>query len=105
MPLALLRTTPLSAVLLAACATEAAAPVEADEPQVAEVAEAPALTVNVLDCGKISISDLDAFSTAGDYAGQADEFGALCAFVCSAHAGYITGQNLLIDGGAYPGTC
>ena len=36
--------------------------------------------------------------------GQADEFGALCAFVCSAHAGYLTGQNLLIDGGAYPGT-
>src|SRR3990167_3023679 len=35
--------------------------------------------------------------------GQADEFGALCAFVCSAHAGYLTGQNLLIDGGAYPG--
>jgi len=78
MPLALLRTTPLSAVLLAACATEAAAPVEADEPQVAEVAEAPALTVNVLDCGKISISDLDAFSTAGDYAGQADEFTNTC---------------------------
>ena len=36
--------------------------------------------------------------------GTADEFGALCAFVCSAHAGYLTGQNLLIDGGAYPGT-
>ena len=36
--------------------------------------------------------------------GQPDEFGALCAFVCSAHGGYITGQNLLIDGGAYPGT-
>ncbi len=36
--------------------------------------------------------------------GQADEFGALCAFLCSAHASYITGQNLLIDGGAYPGT-
>jgi 3-oxoacyl-[acyl-carrier protein] reductase len=36
--------------------------------------------------------------------GQADEFGALCAFVCSAHAGYLTGQNLLLDGGAYPGT-
>ena len=36
--------------------------------------------------------------------GQADEFGALCAFVCSAHAGYLTGQNLLIDGGAFPGT-
>jgi len=32
------------------------------------------------------------------------EFGQLCAFVCSAQAGYMTGQNLLIDGGAYPGT-
>lgn len=36
--------------------------------------------------------------------GTPDEFGAACAFLCSAHAGYITGQNLLIDGGAYPGT-
>ena len=31
--------------------------------------------------------------------GQPDEFGAACAFLCSAQAGYITGQNLLIDGG------
>jgi len=36
--------------------------------------------------------------------GTADEFGACCAFLCSVHAGYITGQNLLMDGGAYPGT-
>lgn len=36
--------------------------------------------------------------------GNADEFGALCAFLCSRHAGYLTGQNLLLDGGAYPGT-
>ena len=36
--------------------------------------------------------------------GTADEFGAACAFLCSAQAGYITGQNVLIDGGAYPGT-
>jgi len=36
--------------------------------------------------------------------GGADEFGALCAFVCSQHASYMTGQNLLIDGGAYGGT-
>ena len=34
--------------------------------------------------------------------GTADEFGAACAFLCSAQAGYITGQNLLIDGGVYP---
>ena len=36
--------------------------------------------------------------------GTAEEFGAACAFLCSAQAGYITGQNWLIDGGAYPGT-
>ncbi|HTS22804.1 MAG TPA: SDR family oxidoreductase [Casimicrobiaceae bacterium] len=36
--------------------------------------------------------------------GTPAEFGALCAFVCSAQAGYLTGQNLLLDGGAYPGT-
>lgn len=36
--------------------------------------------------------------------GQPAEFGALCAFLCSPLAGYLTGQNLLIDGGAYPGT-
>jgi 3-oxoacyl-[acyl-carrier protein] reductase len=35
--------------------------------------------------------------------GDPAEFGALCAFLCSAHAGYIAGQNLLIDGGAFPG--
>ncbi len=36
--------------------------------------------------------------------GSAAEFGAICAFLCSVHAGYITGQNVLADGGAYPGT-
>lgn len=36
--------------------------------------------------------------------GEATEFGAACAFLCSVHASYIVGQNLLIDGGAYPGT-
>ncbi|RCS25281.1 SDR family NAD(P)-dependent oxidoreductase [Phyllobacterium salinisoli] len=33
--------------------------------------------------------------------GTPDEFGNACAFLCSSHAGYITGQNLIIDGGAY----
>ncbi|MRW84174.1 SDR family oxidoreductase [Pseudoduganella sp. FT26W] len=36
--------------------------------------------------------------------GTAEEFGAFCAFLCGAHGGYFTGQNLLLDGGAYPGT-
>ena len=36
--------------------------------------------------------------------GDPSEFGDLCAYLCSAQAGYITGQNILIDGGAYPGT-
>jgi len=35
--------------------------------------------------------------------GQPDELGATCAFLCSAQAGYITGQNILIDGGTFPG--
>ncbi len=36
--------------------------------------------------------------------GTAAEFGSICAFLCSVHAAYITGQNILADGGAYPGT-
>ena len=36
--------------------------------------------------------------------GRPQEFGAICAFLCSVQAGYITGQNVLADGGSYPGT-
>ena len=36
--------------------------------------------------------------------GSAEEFGAVCAFICSTHAGYLVGQNVLLDGGSYPGT-
>ena len=36
--------------------------------------------------------------------GTIEEFGAACAFLCSAQAGFIIGQNLLLDGGAFPGT-
>ena len=35
--------------------------------------------------------------------GNPEEFGAICAFLCSVHAGYMTGQNVLADGGGYPG--
>lgn len=36
--------------------------------------------------------------------GTPAEFGAFCAFLCSTHAAYLTGQNILLDGGGYPGT-
>jgi len=35
--------------------------------------------------------------------GTVQEFGAICAFLCSQQAGYINGQNVLADGGSYPG--
>jgi 3-oxoacyl-[acyl-carrier protein] reductase len=36
--------------------------------------------------------------------GDPEEFGAACAFLCSAQAAYLTGQNILLDGGFFPGT-
>ena len=36
--------------------------------------------------------------------GTPAEFGSVCAFLCSQQAAYLTGQNILLDGGAYPGT-
>jgi 3-oxoacyl-[acyl-carrier protein] reductase len=36
--------------------------------------------------------------------GESDEIGAVCAFICSVQASYLVGQNILLDGGAYPGT-
>lgn len=36
--------------------------------------------------------------------GNPEEFGAICAFLCSQQAGYMTGQNILADGGLYPGS-
>lgn len=55
----------------------------------------------------ISIEEVAAQRKAGIPSGRfgdPDEFGKACAFLCSAHAGYITAQNLLIDGGDYRGT-
>ena len=54
-----------------------------------------------------SIDDIRAAQQAQIPAGRfgtPDEFGAICAFLCSQQAGYLTGQNILPDGGAYPGT-
>ena len=62
----------------------------------AKMAEARKVSVSVID------AERKAAVPAGRY-GTTDEFGATVAFLCSAHAGYITAQNLLIDGGGYPG--
>jgi 3-oxoacyl-[acyl-carrier protein] reductase len=40
----------------------------------------------------------------GKRLGNLEEFGKMCAFICSAHASYLNGQNILLDGGSYPGT-
>jgi 3-oxoacyl-[acyl-carrier protein] reductase len=47
-------------------------------------------------------AEREAAIPAGRY-GRAEEFGQLCAYLASAQAGFITGQNILIDGGAFPG--
>jgi len=60
-------------------------------------AEARRVALSVID------AERKASVPAGRY-GNAAEFGAAVAFLCSAHAGYITGQNVLIDGGGYPGS-
>ena len=44
-----------------------------------------------------------AASIAAGRLGTPEEFGAACAFLCSAQAGYVSGQNLQLDGGSYPG--
>jgi 3-oxoacyl-[acyl-carrier protein] reductase len=41
-------------------------------------------------------------SIAAKRLGRPEEFGALCAFVCSNYAGFISGQNFHVDGGSYP---
>jgi 3-oxoacyl-[acyl-carrier protein] reductase len=64
------------------------------------------LAVNAKAAGQTLEAHLEARSRmipAGRF-GDPAEFGELCAYVCSAQAGFITGQNFLIDGGTYPGT-
>ncbi len=72
--------------------------------------ETDRLRVGLAAQARTAGQDADAFlamrrdtSVAGRF-GRPEEFGAYCAFLCSAHAGYVVGQNLLIDGGAFPGT-
>jgi 3-oxoacyl-[acyl-carrier protein] reductase len=50
-----------------------------------------------------ALAEARAAETSGRF-GTPEEFGAICAFLCSQHAGYIVGQNILVDGGTYPGS-
>lgn len=61
-----------------------------------KMAEARKVPLSVID------DERKAAVPAGRF-GTPEEFGKVAAFLCSAHAGYITGQNILIDGGGYPG--
>jgi 3-oxoacyl-[acyl-carrier protein] reductase len=59
-------------------------------------------TERILELGETAQKLID--KVPAGRAGTPEEFGAACAFLCSAQAGFITGQNFLVDGGTYPGT-
>ncbi len=66
-----------------------------------------ATIASVAEASGRSVEEVAAERAAGNPAGRfgrPEEFGEACAFLCGAQAGYITGQNLLIDGGGFPGT-
>ncbi len=66
-----------------------------------------ALDTNAAQAQGISFEEARAKSEAAIPAGRygtAQEFGATCAFLCSQHAGYIVGQNILLDGGSVNAT-
>ena len=66
------------------------------------------ITLDKVDAGARGISEEDARQArmqsvpAGRF-GTSEEFGAACAWLCSAKAGFVIGQNILLDGGAFPG--
>ena len=56
---------------------------------------------------KVSIDEVRREALADEVSGRfgrSEDFGEICAFLCGEHANYITGQNILVDGGTYPGT-
>ena len=61
------------------------------------VAEREGITLDEARCRREATIPVGRYGTAG-------EFGAACAFLCSAHAGFIVGQNVLLDGGAINAT-
>jgi glyoxylase-like metal-dependent hydrolase (beta-lactamase superfamily II) len=82
MRLSCLAGTAFVLAFAAACGSEAPATVVTPAgPEDVAPQEAAALEVDVLDCGTIEVSDLDAFSSAGDFAGQTDTFTDTCFLV------------------------
>jgi 3-oxoacyl-[acyl-carrier protein] reductase len=73
-------------------------PFETDRLRVTNAAAARAQNRSVEEVTRLRMEG----NPAGRF-GDPAEFGAACAFLCSVPAGYITGQSLLIDGGAFPG--
>ena len=76
-------------------------------PGIHDTDRATALDTGVVKASGISMDDARAQRMAGIPArryGTAAEFGAACAFLCSQHAGFIVGQNILLDGGAMNAT-
>ncbi|KCZ61985.1 hypothetical protein L53_13930 [Hyphomonas sp. L-53-1-40] len=68
-------------VLASACGSESPVSTETTPESSPEAQQEAALEVDVLDCGTIEVSDLDAFSSAGDYAGETDTFTDSCFLV------------------------
>ena len=77
----LITITAAVSALASACGSESPASTEATLESPPETQQEAALEVDVLDCGTIEVSDLDAFSSAGDYAGETDTFTDSCFLV------------------------
>jgi 3-oxoacyl-[acyl-carrier protein] reductase len=74
-------------------------PFDTDRQQAVLAGQAKVGGITVEEARRRRMSD----NPAGRF-GEPEEFGAACAFLCGAKAGFITGQNIVLDGGAFPGT-
>jgi 3-oxoacyl-[acyl-carrier protein] reductase len=74
-------------------------PFDTDRQQVVLAGQAKVAGITIEEARARRMSD----NPAGRF-GEPEEFGIACAFLCGAKAGFITGQNIVLDGGAYPGT-
>ena len=83
-----------------AAGSAATAPVLGEAEVMARLAEFEALVRDRLGPALVEARARRASTIPAGRYGTREEFGAACAFLCSQHAGFIVGQNLLLDGGA-----